>query len=160
MKKMKKVTNCNLGGKGDHRVSIRLTDLTVKLTQAHHTQTLSSIINVAVDNYFTFNLTLYIIVHRINNKLHIGYYNGDQFHDLRWHYVNSLGNGTLGDELRRDGFSNYRSEIIGKFNNINQLITAYRLYKKYYTKHFTLYSSTHKDDDAELLIEAYKAGKV
>lgn len=160
MEKKKKILNCNLGGKGDHRVSIRLTDLSMKMIQSHPTLSLSSIINVALDNYFTFNLTLYIILHRVNKRFHIGYYNGDQFHDLKWHYVNSLGNGTLGDELRREGFSSYRLEILGKFNNIKQLLIAYRLYKKYYQKNFISYVTSHKDDDIELLMEAYKAGKV
>jgi hypothetical protein len=159
-KREPKIDNSNLGETGKHSVKIRLTETSRQLVKNHPTLTASALVNVALDNYFTFGLTLYIIVHSASKRFHIGYYEGHYCHDLKWHYANGLGTGTLGDRLRRDGFGEYRLELLGKFNNIQQLALAHYLYRHYYSRNMKPYVSLNKDDNVRLLVESYKNSKV
>jgi hypothetical protein len=115
----------------------------------------SQTIDTALRNYFTYSLTMYIIVHRISNNFHIGYFEGDEPHDLNWHYANSTGSGTLGDQLRREGFSRYSVDIIGKFGNVHHLARNFRMYKKILSRKGEAYKSHLDNDDIEVLLRTY-----
>jgi hypothetical protein len=159
-KKIKRIDNAILGEHGKYTTTVRLTENSKRMASSHPDLSTSALINIALDNYFTFGLTLYIIVHKASKRFHIGYYEGHECHDLKWHYVNGLGTGTLGDKLRRSVLGEYSLEILGKFSNIQQLSLAYYLYRHYYSRNMKAYVSLNKDDNVKLLIESYKNSKV
>jgi hypothetical protein len=160
LKKRTRIDSSDLGETGKHSATIRLTEISRKLVKNHPTLSASALVNVALDNYFTFSLTLYIIVHKASKRFHIGYYEGHQCHDLKWHYANGLGTGTLGDMLRRGGIGEYSLELLGKYSNIQQLSLSHYLYRHYYGRNMKPYVSLNKDDNVRLLVESYKNSKV
>lgn len=117
--------------------------------------TLTDIVNQAIDNHFTFNLTLYIIVHEISNRFHIGFYEDHEPHDFNWHYIYSTGSGTVGDDIRNEGFGRMKLEIVGKFSNLKTLIKVSNWYRRHLSKSGEPYLNHRADDSLELLIKTY-----
>lgn len=137
------------------RANTYFTETNKNLISRHPTQTISQVVNMAIDNYFTFNLTLYIIVHRISKSFHIGYYEDHEPHDLHWHYIYSTGSGTVGDCIRKEGFGRHKLEIIGKFGSLKHLIGTYRHYRKHLSRYGEAYESHRDDDNLEVLLKTY-----
>lgn len=117
--------------------------------------TYTDIVNQAIDNHFTFNLTLYIIIHRISNRFHIGFFEDQEPHDLQWHYIYNTGSGTVGDDIRNEGFGRMKFEIIGKFSSLTHLTRTFRYYKKFMSKTGEPYRSHRADDSVEVLLKTY-----
>lgn len=136
------------------RTSVILTETNANLLRKA-TFSATHIVNRSIDNYFTFNLTLYIIIHRISNRFHIGFYEDHEPHDLHWHHIYSTGSGTVGDALRREGFGRFKIETIGKFSSMDHLIRTFRFYHRRMLKQAKPYEAFRDDDNLEVFLKTY-----
>lgn len=141
---------------GDRKVGFWLNETNSNMVRIARLSTTEAV-NVALDNYFTFNLTLYIIIHRVKKTFHIGYFQDHDPHDLHWHYIHSTGSGTVGDAIRNESLSHFKLEVIGKFSNIDHLIRTSRFYKRILSKKGKPYLAHREDDCVEVLIKNSKS---
>lgn len=136
------------------RVSFFLTETNINMIRIARISKTQAI-NLALDNYFTFNLSVYIIVHRLSNRFHIGFFEDHEPHDLHWHHIYNTGSGTVGDEIRREGMGRFKFEIIGKFSSIEHLARISKFYQRRMSKKARPYKSFKDDDSIEILLRTY-----
>jgi hypothetical protein len=117
---------------------------------------LSQLVERSLDTFLTISITVYIIRNKLTKKFHLGYYAGYTCHDVHWHYINNTANGTVGDEIRRFGFSFFEFEIIGKFSNLKHALHVFVYYKKSLEVKYDRYKSRLVNDDLVKLGRVYR----
>lgn len=98
--------------------------------------------NRAIEWYVTFRHTVYVISNKKTKMALVSTFEGFETHDVYYHYVKTLGSGTLGDALRKEGFNNFDFTVLGRFedpkmanyfkNHIKEKLSKrYKFYKEH-----------------------------
>ena len=103
-------------------------------------------IDNAITSYFNFDLTLYRITNKVSKKFYLSFYKEGSVEDLAWHYVNTMGSGTIGDAIRKEGVHNFKFDILGKFNDFEVMKFTMLAMQKSLSKKYDSYPTSSSVD--------------
>lgn len=93
--------------------------------------TIVNSIDEAFELYYDFPITVYIIENQVNGSFHIGRYHlREDVHDVNYHYVHTLGSGTVGGAIRTQGVHCFTFRVLGKFCDLKEATRMIKFYRK------------------------------
>jgi hypothetical protein len=115
------------------RLNVMMTEENDRLARSSYGG-ISHAVNLGLELLFHYNVSIYIIKHRIKRYCFIGIFFDQRVTDVHYHHVFDLGHDGIGRQIRKEGPSCFEFKVIAKMTDLEEAVILKNLSRKIWLK--------------------------